>query len=388
VKIELVTETFAPEVNGVAHTLEHLAREWCAHGHRVTVTCPARPERAASPTQPFALREVPGRRLPRYPELRLGWPAGRRLRAAWRDDPPDLVHVATEGPLGWSATRAAQSVGLPLVTSFHTHFESYGRHYGAGFLRPIIYRWLRAHHRRADLVFAPSPELAQRLAADGFGRVESWGRGVDTALFHPGRRDPELRRSWGATADTPVFVVVGRLAPEKNLDLAAQAWRAARAVQPEARLVWVGDGPARAALARAYPETVFVGVKRGEALARHYASADVFLFPSLTETFGNVTLEALASGLVVQAFRYAAAARYVQDGVQGRTIPTETPERWSETAVDLVRRRAEWPEMRAAARRAALDLSWSSVASAYERSVAPLLRPTANRSFRREPLAL
>jgi glycosyltransferase involved in cell wall biosynthesis len=264
---------------------------------------------------------VRGIPIPRYPGLKFGLPAGRRLRRLIRERQVDAVYVATEGPLGWSAVGAARALGVPVACGFHTRFDDYFRHYGAGFLQSTARAWMRHFHNRANCTLVPTQELQDWLRGNGFAHVELLRRAVDTARFHPRHRDPDLRRQLGVSDCAPLVVHVGRLAPEKNLDLAIAAFDRVRALSPGARMLWIGDGPTRAALQREHPRHLFPGVLRGHELARHFASADIFLFPSLTETFGNVTLEALASGLTVCAFDYAAAHEHIESGVCGELAP-------------------------------------------------------------------
>lgn len=317
-RVSLVSETYPPEINGVALTVRDLAHGLAARGHAVQVVRPLRPDQIPEPG--LVTLGVPSVALPRYPGLRLGLPAGARLRRAWRTTPPDVIYVTTEGPLGWSALRAARRLGIPACTGFHTRFDNYAAHYGAAWATPLVLAYLRRFHRRAAATLVPTRALAQELAGLGIDNVCILRRAVDTALFNPGRRDPQLRDAWGVDGDAPVALYVGRIAQEKNLDLAVRAFRALQARVPEARFVWVGDGPVRAELAKTNPDFLFAGMRTGKDLARHYASADLFLFPSLSETFGNVTLEAMASGLAVVAFDHGAAHEYLADGIGGMRV--------------------------------------------------------------------
>jgi glycosyltransferase involved in cell wall biosynthesis len=316
----IVTETYPPEVNGVALTVQGLEQGLRARGHEVTLVRP-RQGHEASLSSPLAhemvVRSTP---LPRYPGLRVGLPATGRLLDLWRMAPPDAVYVATEGPLGWSAVRAARKLGIPAATGFHTRFDEYMRDYGVPFLAATALRWMRRFHNGADATIVPTRELQRFLEGAGFGNVEMLPRAVDTALFDPARRDAGLRAQWGVAEGGVAAIYVGRIAAEKNLDLAVRAFRQLRAVRPDARFVWVGDGPARAKLQQANPDFVFCGVQRERALARHFASGDVFVFPSHSETFGNVTLEAMASGVPTVAFDYGAAHEHLRHGVHGAAI--------------------------------------------------------------------
>jgi glycosyltransferase involved in cell wall biosynthesis len=311
-----VTETWPPEVNGVALTVQSMRAGLQALGHEVPLF---RPRQAADRDAPAAPGEtlLPGLPLPRYPGLRFGLPAPRAMAAAWRGTPPDAIYVATEGPLGWSALRAANRLGIPAATGFHTRFDAYMRDYGAPFLGPAALAWMRRFHNRAQATLVPTRELQDWLAAEGFRNVVALARAVDTTRFSPAHRDLALRAAWGAQEHAPVAIHVGRIAAEKNLGLAVRAFRRLQAAQPLARFVFVGDGPERGRLAQENPDFVFCGVQRGPALARHFASADLFVFPSLSETFGNVTLEALASGVPAVAFDYGAAREHLRDGIHG-----------------------------------------------------------------------
>ena len=314
--VALVTETYLPEVNGVAMTLGRLVSGLEKRGHRVRLVRPRQGHERSGPLADGQLL-IPGLPIPRYPELRFGLPAGTALRTAWQTRRPDIVHIATEGPLGLSALATARSLDIPVLSTFHTNFHAYSRHYGIGWLKRSIERYLRWFHNRTAATLVPTRELADELVRLGFRDVGVLSRGVDTALFNPARRSDTLRAGWGAAPADPVCLVVGRLAREKNLELAFAAFAALRADHPRARLVCVGDGPLAEALERRHPEAHFSGMRRGVDLAAHYASADLFLFPSLTETFGNVVSEALASGLPVVAFDHAAAGDLIGNGYNG-----------------------------------------------------------------------
>lgn len=214
--------------------------------------------------------------------------------------------------MGWSAIHATNALGIPVISDFHTNFHQYTDHYSLGLFKRIAVRYLRVLHNQTRLTLVPTNKLANSLRRQGFRRLGVLARGIDTDRFNPRYRRPDLRASWGAGPDDPVLMTVGRIAPEKNLPLAIRAYGSARERAPGARMVVVGDGPARVSLASAHPDVHFAGTQTGRALAEHYAPADIFVFPSLSETFGNVTLEAMASALAVVAFDYAAARAYWQ----------------------------------------------------------------------------
>ena len=373
----VVTETWPPEINGVALTVQALAHGLLARGHAVEVVRPRQPgdrhdpagERSDGARATLLMR---GAALPRYPGLRFGLPAMRALGRHWRQARPDAVYVATEGPLGWSAARAAARLGIPVATGLHTRFDRYMRDYGMPWLEGTALAWMRRFHNRADATLVPTLELGRFLQAHGFERVVRLARAVDTAQLCPERRDDALRATWGAGPDTPIAIHVGRIAPEKNLALAVRAFRAIGRQRPDARFVWVGDGPARDALARENPDFIFCGVQRGAELARHFASGDLFLFPSLSETFGNVTLESMASGLATVAFDTGAAREHLQHQVHGALVADESG--FIDEAVRLAGDHDRLRAMGRAARAAVLKLRPEQVAAEFDALLAGLAR--------------
>jgi len=375
VKIALVTETFPPEVNGVAMTFGVIARELGRRGHEVTVYRPRRDDLPAGEIRAeYTEVPLPGLPAPGYPQLRFGLPAGRTLRARWRVDRPDLVHVVTEGPLGASAITAARALGLPVTSSFHTNFHTYTRDYGFAPLGKLVFAWLRRVHNRTACTFAPTPDLAAELRARGFRSVALLSRGVDTWQFHPARRQPELRQRWGAGPDAPVVLHVGRMAAEKNYGLLFRAYAAMRAANPRLTFVLAGEGPLRARLQREHPECIFAGFFSREEIGRYYASADIYLHASVTETFGNVLTEAMASGLAVAGFDYAAARRFVRHGHNGLAVPLGDEGALIDAAVLLATDDLLRAQLRAAARVAVEAQSWSSVIARFESDLAAFAR--------------
>lgn len=367
-KLEIVTETFPPEVNGVAMTLKRIATGMLERGHDVGIVRPRQGGDDRSGRLDGLRHSVTrGFPIPGYAGLRFGWPSRKRLTREWGESRPDLIHVATEGPLGWSAIQAARSLDIPVVSSYHTKFSSYSGHYNIGLLRRQIGRYLRFVHNRTQATFAPSADSMKELYDEGYRNLYLLERGVDTELFSPTKRDESLRSEWKCEATDPVALYVGRLAKEKNLDLLIESYEQMKAISPKTRLVVVGDGPERGRLQRLDPEIEFAGTQRGEDLARYYASADVFLFPSVTETFGNVALEAMSSGLYVLAYDYAAASRFVRSGANGRTVGFGNRVEFLKAAREIASNRGDWDEIRATARESVLGYSWSSIVAQYER---------------------
>ena len=375
-KLALVTETFPPEINGVAMTFGVIVRELGRRGHTVRVYRPSRPDLPASGSNPdFEQVPLPGMPIPRYPLLRLGLPAHGRLRREWTAGRPDLVHVATEGPLGASAVTVARALGIPVTSSFHTNFHAYAQHYGFGLLGRPVLAWLRRVHNRTRRTFAPTAELCAELSALGFENVALLSRGVDTWQFHPARRAVALRAQWGAGEDDPVVIHAGRMAAEKNYDLLLRAFGEMKRANSRCRFVLVGDGPLRERLQRENPAYVFTGfIARGE-LAQHYASADIYIHASLTETFGNVLTEAMASGLAVAGFDYAAAQQFVRHGENGLAVPCDQPDALVESAVHLATDPLLRAQLRPAARVAVESQSWEQVIGRFEADLLAIARP-------------
>jgi glycosyltransferase involved in cell wall biosynthesis len=366
-KIAMVTETYPPEVNGVARTVNEMVEGLRRRGHSIAL---ARPRQSATET-PFIdgnLVEWLGRGMavPRYPQLKFGLPAKRELVAQWSRWRPDVVHIATEGPLGWSALAAAKELGAPVATDFHTNFHTYSRHYGAGWLSRPVMAYLRHFHNRAGCTMVPTAELAAELRERGFRGLRVVGRGVDPEVFSPARRSAELRARWGASERTPVALCVSRFAPEKNFPLVVQAFGAMRALRPDARLVLVGDGPMAEELRRRNVGYVIAGRLVNGELSAHYASADIFLFASLSETFGNVTLEAMASGLGTVAYRYAAAREHLRDGESALLAEPGDERAFLSAAVRLASDLDYARALGSAARERAEELTWKRIVGDFE----------------------
>ena len=392
-RVAVVTETWPPEVNGVAATIARVVEGLRARGHQVQLVRPRQQADAGQgpavdgddeSTPGFVQVLMRGLPIPRYPQLKMGMPSQRALVALWTRQRPDVVHAVTEGPLGWSALQAARRLRLPVVSDFRTNFHAYSRHYGMAWLHNPIMGYLRRFHNRTACTMVPTADLAAQLAADGFERLKVVARGVDTRLFDPARRSAALRRQWGADAHTPVALCVGRLAPEKNLGLLVDAWEAMRAQQPRTRLVLVGDGPARAALRSRCPQAVFAGVQHGAALAAHYASADLFVFPSLTETYGNVVPEAMASGLALLAYDCAAAGQLVRSGDSGLLAGAGDVAQFLAQARRLVADAGAARAMGRRARELALALDWERIVALveaeYEAAMRGMPAPGADRA--------
>lgn len=377
-RVAIVTETWPPEINGVALTVQSLARGLSGLGHDVELIRPRPlPGSGEDVASEFDEMLVGGAALPRYPGLRFGMPSQSRLLSRWREVRPQVMYVATEGPLGHGALSVGRRLGIPACTGFHTRFDDFIGHYGFPWLTPFVFAGMRRFHNRAAATLVPTAELSEYLGKNGFRNVRVLRRAVDTELFHPMQRDEGLRAQWGLESDQIAVIHVGRLAAEKNLDLAVRAFRQIQASRPQSRFIIVGDGPERERIARANPDFIFPGLLRGQDLSRHFASGDLFLFPSTTETFGNVTLEAMASGLPVVAFDYGAAREHIADQRYGLRVPVADSEAFVEASVAIAEDSERRVRMGRSARASVATLSPEAVSTGFANLLVSLEREKA-----------
>jgi glycosyltransferase involved in cell wall biosynthesis len=372
-RLALVTETFPPEVNGVSRTLGRWVDTFRARGHEVQVI---RPRQGAERVAPDLVAAWP---LPFYKEVRLGLATRRELRGRFAHFKPDLVHVATPGPLGLIAVQVARRMRIPVVSSYHTNFDWYLKHYALGPLEPVLAGYLRWFHNATALTLVPSQSTRMRLAEQGYRNVEIWSRGIDTQQFHPGLRDNGLRRSHGLEENDILLLYVGRLAPEKGLPTLLDVFERLPASLTETRrirLALVGGGPMASTLqARHLNDVHLAGFQEGTSLARWFASADVFVFPSLSETFGNVVLEAQASGLATVGFDCPTLRERIDSGVDGLLVPDR--DGFARAVEQLCRDHEFRRRVGLAARARALRQDWDSI---FDELEGRYLRCVARRS--------
>jgi glycosyltransferase involved in cell wall biosynthesis len=384
VRIAYVSETWPPEINGVALTAARTVAWLRARGHCIDLIRPRRPQESIDRRGIDEYRP-PSLPLPFYREVRFGLASAARLRRRFLHSGAELVHVATPGPLGYAAARAAHTLGLPLTTDFRTNFHQYSRFYRAGILHPLILAYLRHFHNLGACTFVPTRALREQLSRDGFRRLHVVGRGVDEQLFSPERRCEQLRANWDAGGPGGfVILYVGRLAPEKGLELVLDAFVELHATDERLRMVVVGDGPQRRRLEGLYPAVHFAGWQRSEALARHYASADLFVQPSRSETFGNVTIEAMASALPVLAFATAAAAEHIRHLESGLLVDEANECEFVHALRHAVGAPERLAQIGQQARLAVRPLGWDSILGEFEAilervaSEATALRPAGD----------
>ncbi|MGC5020442.1 glycosyltransferase family 4 protein [Micromonospora sp. DT47] len=355
-RIAIVTESFPPDVNGVAHSVVRTAEHLVARGHEPIVIAPAPPGARRRPADrlPYPVVRIPSMPLPRYQGFRLGMPSAR-LSDALLGHAPDVVHLASPFVLGARAATLAQRHALPTVAVYQTDVASYARAYRVGWGEAAAWRRLAEIHNSAQRTLAPSTRAAADLIANGVRRIWLWGRGVDAERFRPDKRCAVLRRSLAPGGEVLVGYV-GRLAPEKRVDLLEATSRL-----PGVRVVVAGDGPARRQLERSLPGVNFLGVQHGEGLARLYASLDVFVHTGPHETFGQTVQEAAASGLAVVAPASGGPVDLVEPGVTGLLVPPGDPTALADAVAGLAADADLRVAYGAAARRAVSRRSWTAV---------------------------
>ncbi|MGY0233783.1 glycosyltransferase family 4 protein [Longispora urticae] len=355
-RVAIITESYSPDVNGVANSVARVADHLVARGHSPLVIAP-RPASALLPAkdpEPYPVLRVGSVPMMGYPSVRLGLPS-RRILEALRAHRPDVVHLASPFVLGAWGARAAVELGVPIVAVYQTDVPGFARAYRVGLAESMAWGWVRRVHAQAALTLAPSSSTADELTGRGVLRVRRWGRGVDTELFHPGHRDETLRRELAPRGEI-IVGYVGRLAREKRVDLLAGASRL-----PGVKVVVVGDGPTRESVRRAMPDAVFLGTRRGADLARIYASLDVSVHTGPHETFCQTVQEALASGLPVVAPAAGGPLDLVEPGVTGTLVAPSDEEAVTAAVADLVADPARRRAYGLAAREAVARRTWGAL---------------------------
>jgi phosphatidylinositol alpha 1,6-mannosyltransferase len=358
-RVAIITESFPPDVNGVAHCVVRVAELLAARGHQPLVIAPKPPrapcEGKDSGPFPYPVVRVPAVPLPGYPSFRLGLPS-RQLRHALVKHGTEVVHLASPVMLGAYGAAVATRLGLPMVAVFQTDLPSYAHAYRLGRAgEAVAWRWLRRIHNHAARTLAPSTVTATGLLGSGIRDVWLWGRGVDTARFDPARRSAEIRARLAPGGEL-IAGYVGRLAPEKHVELLAGI-----TALPSVRLVIIGAGPTEAALRQLMPRAVFLGERRGDDLAAIYASLDVFVHSGPYETFGQTLQEAAASGLPVIAPAAGGPLDLVEDGVTGYLVPPGEADAFTAAVARLAADPQARAAFGAAGRRKVLSRTWPAL---------------------------
>lgn len=358
-RVLLVTAAYNHILDGVALTLNRLVEYLLRHGVEVLVFAPVGP--VAAIAHHGELVEAPSIAAPGRPEYRacLGLTAG--LRRRWAEFAPDIVHIAVPDLLGFQAQRHALRLGIPVVASYHTRYETYLDHYRLGFLERPLVAYFDWFYRRCRQLHVPSTSMIDALRARNLtGDIRLWTRGVDAERFAPSRRGDDWRRRQGFAPDDIVVAFVGRLVREKRLDTLISMFEALARRGVAVRPLLVGDGPERAAVARALPGARLVGFLAGDELATAYASTDIFVFPSDTETFGNVTLEAMASGLPTVCADATGSRSLVIEATTGHLVDPDRPDLFADRVAALAHDAALRRRLGAAGRAHAVAMSWDA----------------------------
>lgn len=366
-RVMYFTDTYPPQVNGVSVVTELSIDGLRTRGWECMVVAPRyptiRPRGPLVRPRDYPVSSIPSVSFPPYPDLRLAAPLFGRCAELVRRFKPDIVHCATEFAIGRIGQIAAHRAGICRLSSYHTDFSRYTEAYGVPILRGAVSRYIARFHRRSERVFTPSGPARDDLVRLGVSAVEVWGRGVDTRVFSPAQRSPVLHAAHGAETAV-LFLHVGRLAAEKRVDTIVRAFNHARTLLPAgaARLIIAGTGPQEGALRRmAGPDVLFLGVlDRERALPRLYASADAFLFSSVTETLGLVVLEAMSSGLPVIATPAGGVADHLHHDVNGIAIGPQAIEAMAGAIVSLTLDEARRRRLAAGARCTAMALDWQT----------------------------
>lgn len=373
-KITIVTETWSPEINGVALSLLHLCLGLQQQGHKILLIRPEQSRGCASFT-PEQECLVAAHKIPKYPSLQFGRPQWLKVTKAIEQFEPDVVHIVTEGPLGLLALQVAKMKKIAVSSGFHSPFQEFSRFFDLAFLVKPIQHYLRWFHNNTDLTCVPSQDTARALSAHGVTcPIQVISRGVDHRLFSPEHRCEDMRQHWNVDGQTKVLLYVGRLSPEKEIHILIEGYLQARHQQQAVQLVIVGDGPDRERLQQldAAQQVIFMGNLTGQRLAEAYASSDVFVFASRVETFGNVVLEAMASALPVLAYDYACAHAYVEHAQSGWLVDLKDEHGF----MQHMRTLPDMPKLRLMGQQARLqvkDAGWQRPVQQFEQALYALV---------------
>lgn len=385
----IVTETWLPDINGVASSMFQIVQQLKQLGHHITLIRPAQPaeiEREWQQTggnllavsQDTQVQSLP---IPYYPHLRMGLPCYRLLRQQFAKLRPDIVHIVTEGPLGLAALLAAKRQRLKVTAGYHTSFHDFSRYFGWTLVSLPMLGYLKRFHNACHATCVPSQTTQTQLEGFGFKRLYQVGRGVDSHKFSPNHRSTNLRQQWQAGNETTVLLCVSRVSPEKGIETVIKGFKALQLEQlhRHVKLVIVGDGPDKARLEQLYgqdTDIIFAGFKTGNDLAEHYASCDAFVFASQVETFGNVVTEAMASGLPVFAYHDAAAALLVDDNC-GKTVALGDEQGFIDMVKNLPKQQ-QLERMRLTACKKVAGFSWQRPAEQLQAMFFEVLKLSVN----------
>lgn len=377
-------------LDGANKALNRLVEYLLRQGAAVRVYSPTVSKPAFA--QQGDLVSVPSFAIPGRSEYRMPVGISAKTRADLENFAPNLLHIASPDFSARAAVRWARARGLPVLASVHTRFETYPRYYNLGFLEAPLEAWMRGLYRRCDALVTPSESMVEVLRQQRMNDdISIWSRGVDRTLFDPGKRDLTWRRQFGIADSDVAIAFLGRLVMEKGLDIFADTIVELRKRQLPHKVLVIGDGPARKWFEQALPGGIFAGFQTGADLGRALASADIFFNPSITETFGNVTLEAMASGLPVVASAATGSTSLVQDGISGALVPPGNPNAFADAIAPYLTDHLQRKAHGIAGEKRSLDFSWDAinqtVADTYLRLIGARSRPEIKPEVRSEPLS-
>lgn len=362
IKVAIFTGNYNHIRDGVSLTLNRLVRFLMNNGVEVLVFAPTIDKPALDHNG--TLSAVPSIKLPGRPEYLVSTGFPEKKRKILEDFDPDLVHIATPDILGFKALKWAQEAGKPAVSSFHTHFSSYLKYYKIGFLVPLLWKYLSWFYNQCEQVYVPSQSMADILKEKPIvSDIKIWARGIDTELFHPSKRDKKWREKFGFKESDIVITYVSRLVWEKNPRLYADVVKRLQKKYEHVRALIVGNGPALTELKKIFPEAVYTGFLKGDELAASYANSDIFFFPSDTETFGNVTLEAMASGLPCVVADATGSKSLVEHSENGFVIPVEKRDAFYGHLENLISNKNLRDRMGKSSREKSKHYTWNAVNS-------------------------
>lgn len=389
-RIALFSGNYNMTLDGANKALNRLVEYLLRQGAAVRVYSPTVANPAFEPQGDLV--SVPSFAIPGRSEYRMPVGISAKTRADLEEFAPNLLHIASPDFSARAAVRWARARGLPVLASVHTRFETYPRYYNLGFLEAPLGAWIRGLYRRCDALVTPSESMVEVLRQQHMNDdISIWSRGVDRTLFDPGKRDLAWRRKFGIADGNITIAFLGRLVMEKGLDIFADTIVELRKRQLPHKVLVIGDGPARNWFEQALPGGIFAGFQTGPDLGRALASADIFFNPSITETFGNVTLEAMASGLPVVASAATGSTSLVQNGVSGALVPPGNPIAFADAIAPYLTGDGLRKAHGAAGEKRSLDFSWDAinqtVANTYLRLVEARARPELRPEVRSKPLS-
>ena len=367
--LAIVTETFSPDNNGIATTLSQLAEGLYAQGVNIQVI---RPQRFSQEQDHYQRSEIqthclPGLPLPGYKNIKFGLPNYTYLLRLWERQPPSIIYVATVGPLGLTALKAATKLNIPVLTGMHTQFYRYFNDYHLNLFKPLIMRYLRFFHNLTAGTLAPSQSQMESLKQQGFKHIDYLTPGVDSLAFSPSHRCMTLRQRWGLRHDDIALLYAAPLTTieHRRLNTALEAYDHVRALLPAIKFIVIGEGPMTRELSLEHPDVILCGQPTNHELARHYASCDIFLLPNKTDAFGYEIMEAMASGLAVVSFDSPAAQAHIKNKETGLIVKSSTPQAFAQTLSLLCNNSLELETLKSKAHLQARSLDWQHIVDEF-----------------------